>query len=119
MRAILKSMWVDSADIKLEQYFPDDSEFFGIWIEFKAGPEGGTSADDFRLFVCSPKWLKNKCGYEKVPLGQNMLIIDLYNLRVIKNEIKRLVENCTGEKWADVAREIACFAFWEFEDYHQ
>lgn len=117
MRAIVKSMWVDSAAINLNEYWPDDPECFGLWIEFRAGPENETGADDFRLFVCTPAWLRNECSEKKAAWGRHMLIVSEFDLQAMKGRIGQLVENCTGEEWPDVARKIARYAAWEFDDY--
>jgi hypothetical protein len=117
MKAIVKAMWVDSATIDLERYAPDDPEVFGIWIEFRAGPLGNNKADDFRLFACSPEWLKRACREKRAYWGRHMLILDNFDLEVIKGEISQKVEGAVGENWIDVAAVIARFAAWEFEDY--
>jgi hypothetical protein len=117
MKAIVKSMWVDSADINLDEFSPDDPECFGLWIEFRAGLEDDAGADDFRLFVCTPVWLGNECDRKTVAWGRHMLIVAKYDLGAIKREIDQLIENCRGDDWPDIAREIAKFAGWEFEDY--
>jgi hypothetical protein len=117
MKAIVKSMWVDSAAINLKEYWPDDREYFGLWIEFRAGPENESSADDFRVFVCTPAWLRNECTRKKGVWGRDILIVGEYDLDTIKTELRLLVENCAGEEWTDVAQKIARFAAWEFENY--
>jgi hypothetical protein len=33
--------------------------------------------------------------------------------------IERLVQNCSGESWQDVAPKLARIAHWEFEDYRE
>jgi len=117
MKAIVKSIWVDSPTINLNEYWPDDPECFGLWIEFRAGPENETSADDFRLFVCTPTWLRNECFTKEAIWGRYMLIVSEFDLHTIGGRIGQLVEKCAGTEWLDVARNIARFAAWEFEDY--
>lgn len=117
MKAIVKSVWVDSPTINLNEYWPDNPECFGMWIEFRAGPENEVSADDFRLFVCTPPWLRNECSTNKATWGRSMLIVSEFDLQNIKNQLNQMIDKCTGDKWLDVARKIARFAAWEFEDY--
>ncbi len=117
MKAIIKSMWVDSASINLDNYLPDDPEYFGLWIEFRVGIKDRDSADDFRLLVCTPEWLKNECDRKKVMWGRHMLIVFKYDLDTITAEINQCIENCVGKNWPTIAEKISRFAAWEFEDY--
>ena len=117
MKAIVKSLWLDSATISLEEYSPEDPRCFGLWIEFRAGPEGKAGADDFRLFVCTPIWLKNECNRKGETENRHVLVVEEYDPDVIKNKIDRRVENSKGENWPDIARKISRFAAWEFENY--
>jgi hypothetical protein len=116
MKAIVKSMWVDSATINLDSYLPDDTECFGLWIEFRVGIKDEDGADDFRLLVCTPEWLKNEYGWKKAVWGRHMLIVSGYDLNVIAAEINSCVENCAGEDWPTIAQKLARFAAWEYED---
>jgi hypothetical protein len=74
-------------------------------------------ADDFRLLVCTPEWLRNEYGWKKAISGRHMLIVFEYNLDVIKAELDRFIESCAGEDWPTIVQKIARFAAWEFEDY--
>jgi len=117
MKAILKSMWVDSPTINLDNYFPGDPGNFGLWIEFRAGPDDSDGADDYRILVCTPDWIKQACRHEKVVFGRHMLIVLEYDIEEIKSAIGRCVEKCDGSDFAAIANKIARFAAWEFEDY--
>lgn len=117
MNATIKSMWVDSATINLDSYLPDNPECFGLWIEFKAGVKNESGADNFRLFVCTPEWLKNEHGWKSAKWGRHILIVSEYDLDMIRAEIGQCVESCTGEDWPTIAQKIARFAAWEFDDY--
>jgi hypothetical protein len=117
MKAIVKSMWVDSPTINLDNYFPEDPESFGLWIEFRAGPEDSCGADDYRILVCTPDWIKQACRHEKVVSGRHMLIVLEYDIEEIKSAIDRSVEECNGRDFEEMANKIARFAAWEFEDY--
>lgn len=117
MKAIIKSMWINSAAIDLDTYFPEDPECFGLWIEFRAGFKDEESADDFRVLVCTPEWLRKEYGWKKSMWGRHMLVVFNYDLDAIKMEINQCVENCTGDNWMIIAQKISRFFAWEFEDY--
>lgn len=113
----MKSMWVNSADIDLDTYWPNDSECFGMWIEFSVGAKEADGADNFRLFVCTPEWLKNESELRGATWGRHMLILHEYDLAAIKAEVDKCVEQCTANDWSTIAQKISRFAAWEYEDY--
>lgn len=117
MKAIVKSMWVNSATINLNSYLPDDPENFGLWIEFSAGPTDSDGADDYRILVCTPDWIKREYGTKKAIHGRHMLIVFKYDISEIKFAIHQCVEGCNGSDFGEIAPKIARFAAWEFEDY--
>jgi hypothetical protein len=117
MSAVVKAMWVDSATINLDSYFPENPECFGLWIEFSVGIKDESGADNFRLFICTPEWLRSECGRKRAKWGRHMLIVPEYDLEMIRIEIGLCIDSCTGEDWPTIAQKIARFAAWEFEDY--
>lgn len=117
MKAIVKVMWVNDADVDLDSYFPDDPECFGLWIEFKAGIEDESGADDFRLFVCTPRWIEEENSEKNVTWGRSLLIVSEYDFKSISAAIRQCVEGCTGANWPEIAMKISRFAAWEYEDY--
>ncbi len=66
MKAILKSIWVDSATTNFDEYWLTDSEFFYLWIEFNGGLENVVGSDDFRIFVSAPARLGENCSHAGV-----------------------------------------------------
>lgn len=119
MNPIIKSMWTNNVEIDLENYFPDDSTCFGLWIEFRVGLKKENAADDFRLFVCTPSWLEKECHENTVLWGRHCLIVSEYDFDLITLEMNRCIENCDGKDWLTIANKISRFAAWEFEDYSE
>lgn len=117
MKAVIKAMWVDSPDIILDSYRPDDLGFFGLWINLRIGPDDSEGAHDYQLLVCSPNWLKSECISVGVLWGRHMLIVNEYDIYSIKDEISKCINSYSGEEWGEVAKKIARFAAWEYEDY--
>jgi hypothetical protein len=115
MNLVIKSMWTDSATIDLKNHTPDDPNCFGLWIEFRVGIEGQEGADDFKLYVCTPEWIKRKCT--TFVWGRHILIASQYNIDLIKKEIEKRIAECKEDDWISSAKKISRFAAWEFEDY--
>jgi len=115
MKAIIKSMWVNSSSINLDSYLPDDPEKFGLWIEFGIGPSDAAGSDDYRVLVCTPDWLRDTVWEPR--WGRHMLIVRMYDRSAIEKCVQDYVAKCTGADWADIAEKIARNLFWEFEDF--
>ncbi|QKJ85054.1 hypothetical protein PMPD1_0066 [Paramixta manurensis] len=115
MKADLKGMWVDSADISLETYQPEEKNNFNLWIELKIGTRGETGADYFRFFVCTPEWL---CKHHWLPeLMRHTLLVRKYDLDEIKKIITDYIDQCEGEDWMAIAQKLSRVFAWEYEDY--
>ena len=80
----IKSIWIDDALNTLEEYLPHPEDYFGVWVVFRVGVVEHNSADDFRVLVCSPKWVESEVrrelggglgkahvNYERVRLERN------------------------------------------------
>lgn len=118
MKPIVKSIWIDESNDDLETYIPEDPTCFGLWVEMRVGFEGGAS-DDFRILVCTPAWLKKVYEKNSLVWGRHILLVFECNLCLVKAEIIRRVEACSGDTWLNVAQKINRFAVWEFEDYQE
>lgn len=115
MRAQLKHL--HSPDIDLENYWPENEANFGFLLEASIGIEGSDGGDIFQFMVCTPEWLKIKYSEQKSVWGSNKLIVFGYDFDVIRTEIIRYVECCTGEDWVTIARKLSKVGAWEFENY--
>jgi len=108
---------VNSATIDLDNYCPEDPTTFGLWIEFSAGGNESSGADDFRIYVCSPNWLDHECAQRSVIWGRHLLITQVWNIAMIREHIESMLALCEGLDWQSLALQISRFAAWEFEDY--
>jgi hypothetical protein len=115
MKAIVKGMGAGFYSVDLDAYYPDDPEIFELWIDIMIGQEDEIGSDDFRLHVCTPKWLQQNVWEPQ--WGRHMLIVRTYDLSAIKKCVYDYVGECTGEDWQSIAKKIARNLAWEFEDY--
>lgn len=115
MKAIIKSMWVNSPNVNLDSYLPDDPKNFSLWIEFRVGSENSAGADDFRVLVCTPEWLGQSVWEPR--WGRHMLIVREYDRLAIERCVHDYIGTCIGDEWGVVAKKIARNLSWEFEDY--
>jgi hypothetical protein len=115
MKAIVKSMWVDSLTVEPDSYVPENPENFSLWIEVRVGPDNSSGADDYRVLVCTAEWLRQNVWEPR--WGRHMLIVREYDHSTIEKCIRDYIAECTGDEWGVVAEKIARNLFWEFEDY--
>ena len=113
VRAELKKISAD--DVVIESYVPDDPECFFIALRVRIGEEGSAGADDFELFVCTPKWLDaNVWG---PTWGRHFLMVRRYDYDLILEAVKKRIYEIEGVNWGELACKLARFYSWEFEDY--
>lgn len=116
MRAALKGL--HSPDIEdLTKYCPKSPEKFCFLLQAMVGPASQEGAESFDIVVCTPQWLAEHCKYDEVLVGRHHLIVMEYNFGRIAHALQSLVEQCTGETWAEVGQKVSRIGKWEFEDY--
>ncbi|GHU15426.1 hypothetical protein AGMMS50225_28650 [Betaproteobacteria bacterium] len=117
MKATLKEMYSLELSGSLDEFWPNDEEYFGIPIRLMIGTEDSSSSDSFDIFVCTPSWIANQMDSDKYVWGRHMLIVNEYDLSVIKQAIERYIAACTGKDWLTIARKLSGMGAWEFEEY--
>lgn len=115
MKAQLKN--IDTSDINIDTYYPEDEKCFGFYIEAIIGPDSEKGGDIFGFQICSPKWLLLKHSETDVIFCHNMIIVFEYDFNTIKQKISDLCNKTAGENWNDIAQKIAKFGAWEYENY--
>jgi hypothetical protein len=49
--------------------------------------------------------------------ARHHLVVRDFHWALVRRYIEARVSRCVGETWEDVAQQLSCFAYWEFEDY--
>ncbi|EFE97194.1 immunity 8 family protein [Serratia odorifera] len=115
MKAILRGMWVDSADFSLESYQPDEKDCFILLVNIKIGPESEIGSDYFQVNICTPEWL---CKHQWLPeLMRHTLLVRKYDLDEITKTITDYIDQCEGKDWMEIAQKLSRVFAWEYEDY--
>jgi hypothetical protein len=52
-------------------------------------------------------------------MGRHHLVVNRYDLELIRGAIEDLCREATGSDWSSVAEYLARFSKWEFEDYRE
>ena len=98
MKKVIKGMWSYIFDVLLDEYNPDDLDFFGLWINLRIGPDDAQGAHDYQLLVCTQKWLKNECDSLYSLWSRHMLIVNEYDISLIKMEIIKCIDVYCAEE---------------------
>lgn len=116
MNAKLKR--VHSPDIyNLENYHPECSDDFSFLLQAMIGPADEDGEESFDIEVCTPKWIQQNLGLDKVLVGMHYLIVREYNYQKIIHTIEKFLLGCSGANWNEVSKKVSRLGLWEFESY--
>jgi hypothetical protein len=116
MQAVLKSIWtIDGEDAST--FTPEHPECFSVWLRLFVGPSNGAGEESFDVLVCSPGWLARECERDSFVVGRHHFVVNSFEFASIRDNLSRLVGQCSGASWAEVASKVARIGYWEFEDY--
>lgn len=101
----------------LPQFSPPSPDNFALLITAMVGSDDAPDEDNFDIIVCTPLWLLDRCEEQGFVLGRHHLIVHHYDWKLIDRTIRQLIENVSGDTWAEIAMKIARIGQWEFEDY--
>lgn len=111
MRAELKSIM--SPDVDLENFVPDESEGFSVFVQAFIGPMESSGADSFGITVCDPTWIERQLVGKKYAWGYRTLVLEKYDFGVLKSAIERLCGQVSGQDWGEIAGKLNSYAAWE------
>ncbi|SRR5258706_14875567 len=106
---------LDEHNLDFSAYSPENPKSFSCVLQLFVGPHNEGGEESFQLTHCTTQWLIENHSEEDVIVGKDLLIVFDYNYPRIRQWITRYIERCTGETWAEVAKQISCISRWEFE----
>lgn len=113
MRAVIKGISNDIFDV--ETYCPENLANFHLSLRIRIGLDCTQGADDFELFICTPKWLEETVWEAR--WGRGLLIVREYNFSTIHGLIYDYVSRCEGDSWEAIAIQLRKVFSWEFDNY--
>jgi hypothetical protein len=118
MKAELRQLHSPDAP-HLEDFVPPNPEDFGMLVEASIGATDEEGEDLFGFIVCTPAWLARQVAQSGYLMVRNHLVVNRYDLELIRGAIQDLCSDATGSDWNSVAKYLARFGKWEFEDYRE
>ncbi|WP_409316812.1 immunity 8 family protein [Pseudomonas sp. KCJK9016] len=113
MHAVIKSISNDFFDV--ETYVPESVDNFSLSLRIRIGLDSTQGADDFELFICTPKWLEETMWEPR--WGRGLLIVREYDFSTINGLIHEYVSRCEGDSWETIVIKLGKIFAWEFDDY--
>ena len=114
VRARLKSLRSDEIP-DLAAWTPPDPDCFAVPLVLEVGALGQRGRERFEVLAVTPRWLLERHGAEGAVLGRGLLLVFGWDHGRIRRFLARLVENCSGRTWPEVARKVSRIAEWEGE----
>jgi hypothetical protein len=109
MRAEIKGF--DCADHDpIAEWVPEDPSAVDVFITFHIGPVGGSGADLFHARFLAE-------GAPPIPARAKRFALGEYSFEAAYAAVKALVERAEAPDWDSLARGLAVFMDWEFENY--
>lgn len=116
MKAEIKQ--IDSTDVpNLENWKPQSNAEVYFPLELTIGPAGGTAGELFQLLVATPEALRTEQTLPFCFSGRHCLIVKHYDWTLIRDWLRRVVDEVEADTWPQVARRLSRYMKWEFEDY--
>ncbi|WP_256080917.1 Imm8 family immunity protein [Massilia sp. YIM B04103] len=116
MKAELKSLDLSSSTA-FEDYPPENTTNFGVYVTATIGPLGESCGDLFQILVCSKIWFNHRNSSDLLSDSRRLEIDGPYDYCEIFQKIENFVASCEGGSWDELARQLSTKALWEFEDY--
>ena len=117
MMQTLKSIILYSADNIFEEFVPDISHNFHVWLSLTIGDGDQAGGSDYSIGICTPTWLDHHIQNSGPLPGRHLLIVNRFDAKEIRASIEKIISQSermtTAETNAFLARSFA----WEFEDY--
>lgn len=117
MRAELRGL--DSADALdgVERFAPSDPDSFVLAVAAHVGPVGEEGDELFYFTICTPRWLLEHPAEKGFLFPRHYLLVNRWEYPVVLRAIRDVCHHAEGKTWDEVAKKVARYGHWEFEDY--
>lgn len=100
---------------------PEGIDDFVIAADADIGEEGFEGADYFHFRMVTPKRIKKWLEEDKIVNCRATFIVNEStmeeNLKVVENEIKKILQQCDDSSWEEVANTINLYIKWEYSNF--
>jgi len=114
MRAQIRHLL--TPDIDPTTFVPEDPERFMFLVQMLAGPSDGQGEESFQFTVCTPGWLQDQVNREGPMPGAHHVVVGTFDWPALEVLFQRLVFQCAGADWNEVATKLSRYGLYEFAD---
>ena len=114
MRLEIKS--IHSPDVNLYAWSPETWDEVYVLVELEIGEREDERCDLFQVVVATPEALRRRWAGERFVLAERgVLVVADYDLRVLRRELERIVQDCAASSWPDAVALLQRYFLWEYE----
>ncbi|OOR11973.1 hypothetical protein BW897_15010 [Bacillus cereus] len=96
----------------------ENEKGFKVTVEAYIGIMGKEDYEEiYTFYVVSPKYVETIVSRSSIEMGRGLIIIKDLNLQVIENQIIRLLPQCSGVTWEEIAKLLNRYGYGEYEDH--
>ncbi len=117
MRAELRGFDSIDAPDGINAFAPSDLGNFQLVVAATIGTAGDQGGHLFYFSVVGADWFSRNVPGKGFRWGKGHLILDAWDADVVRRAISDLCQHTSGESWEEIARKLARYGDWEFEDY--
>src|SRR5688500_4312698 len=108
MRAELRGFYSSHLpDPNVESFKPGDPENFSLEATAVVGPNEQGGDDEFRLIVCSARWLAERPPEKGFWFLQGYLLLTRWDVTVLERAVSDLCLHSEGETWQEVTEKLS------------
>lgn len=95
---------------------PPNPKDCSVFLEAEVGPVGAEGADIFGFTVVTPEAVA-KCRERR--WGRGYLLLMEFTWEEAEQAVSRLLAQCTGASWQEIAWKLNKELLWEFDGYRE
>lgn len=113
MKAEIRGLY--SPDLGRDE-IPTDPADAHFPVQALMGPLGGEGEESFEFTVVTRSAL-DRLGLPR--WGRGLLVIESFSWEAVEEALQKLLRQCTGQDWEQVATSLNRFLCWEFDEYQE
>ncbi len=116
-------------EIEIQNFFSSDIDEIENWkpqndsdvyynLEIEIGEKDEVGGNLFQIEVGTPEGVR-KCreSISGIFSDRNLLLVDQYSWRVVKQRLIEIVNHCAASNWEETVTRLQRYFLWEYEDY--
>ena len=99
------------------EWQPDDPTDVILNIDIYIGPENDDFQQIFQFVLVTPNALSRLLESQPILNGRHYWFMESFDWESLEQELERVVRECVGNNWEEVAALLSRHFHWEYEDH--